>query len=761
MPLSQDEVELSLTIARQLAFAVDRKRTDEALARERELLDRLFQTMPVMVSMYDPKTNSLRLNAEFERRMGWKTEELTIGSMLESMYPDPDYRTQVIQRMSAAGPNDWVEVQVRTRAGRALDSMWANISLLDDRYIGIGVDITERKQAEEQIRESEEKYRRIVETASEGIWEMDKDTRTIFVNPRMAEILGYTVDEMLGHSSFEFVFPEDYTEGERRLESAKGGMPARGSEFRYRRKDGSTVWLMASNTPKRDEQGNFLGTFAMMSDVTDRKRNEEALRVSEQRFREIFETAGVSVWLEDFTHVKTALEGLRAQGVDDFPAYFAEHPDFVRETINLVQILDVNNETLDLFKARNKKDLLGSLSNVFAPETENIFVEELLALAEGRERLRAETKVRTLDGKPISVLFTVHFAPSMEDQSHVVVTLTDITERKRAEEDLRASETLYRTIARSIPGGGIYVVDKDMRYIVADGAVTEAFGLSREMLEGHMVTEVFRDEQPSRMLERLKRNFAGETISYETEHNGRVYWTQQAPLLESIGQVIIVTLDITERKQMEEALRQSEERFSQFMQHLPGLAWIKDMQGRYVYANASAEAAFRTPLEKLYGKTDEDVFSPEVATQFKKNDDLALLDKNGVQVVETLEHDDGILHYSLVNKFPIPGPDGDIELIGGTAFDITERKQAEEALRRNEKMFSTLVDAAPFGVYFIDSNFVCVPSERFGSGFSGITAHRTRFCRDYPHHLAGTVCQEVSSVFAIRSSQASLLFHQP
>ena len=144
-------------------------------------------------------------------------------------------------------------------------------------------------------------------------------------------------------------------------------------------------------------------------------------------------------------------------------------------------------------------------------------------------------------------------------------------------------------------------------------------------------------------------------MSFETEHNGRVYWTQQAPLLDSIGQAIIVTLDITERKQAEEALRQSEERFARFMQHLPGLAWIKDMQGRYVYANAAAEKAFSTPREKLYGRTDQEIFPPQVAAQFKKNDEQALSNEKGMQTIETLQQDDGILHYSLVSKFPIPG----------------------------------------------------------------------------------------------------------
>src|SRR6185503_6707674 len=163
-----------------------------------------------------------------------------------------------------------------------------------------------------------------------------------------------------------------------------------------------------------------------------------------------------------------------------------------------------------------------------------------------------------------------------------------------------------------------------------------------EMLEGHTVADVFPGELAERMETRLRKNFAGETVSFETSHKGRVYWTQQAPLHDSLGQAIIVTLDITERKQAEEALRQSEERFAQFMQHLPGLAWIKDMDGRYVYANAAAEKAFQTPRRSLYGKTDAQVFPSDVATQFRKNDQQALAAGKAVQVIEELEHEDGV-----------------------------------------------------------------------------------------------------------------------
>ncbi len=956
---SENEVELSLTIAHQLAFAVDRKRIERELERERGLLQRLFDTMPVMVSIYDAETRSLRLNGEFTRSLGWRSEDVSVLSLLESLYPDQDYRTQILQRMAAAdGTNEWVEVQVQTREGRTLDSLWSNISISKDKQlvtgIALGIDISERKRSEEKLRQAAAFDEAVMSNMGEGLYTVDSEGRVVSMNPAAEKMFGWNLDELrgrrmhdvthyqhpdgipfpaeecagfqvlhhgrklVGHedmfirkdgSFFDVVYSSaplwekgtisglvvvfsdntirkqserrlvllsgisdlvrrlddpnellfavskvvgehlrvrrclfneidvdndveivhrDYCRGvewvagvhkisgyssvtSREMEAGKTVVnhdsktdPRTASDYerayvRYGERAYVTVPLMRENrwvaslwvsddkprawskeevslletiaertwiaveklrladelrareaelesiitqtpfmltrctrdlcyrfvsrayaemigrtpeevagkpiveimgeeglrtispyiekvlqgeyveyenevgfqgvgapflhvayTPDWDEAGNVIGWFASIVDISERKRAEKALSESEQRFREIFETAGVSVWLEDFTQVKSAIDGLRTQGIGDFRTYFVEHPDFVREAINLVQILNVNNETLDLFSAKDKKELIGSLSNVFAPETEQIFIEELMALAEGREMLRAETQVRALDGKPISVLFTVHFASPTGDQSHVVVTLTDITERKRAEEalkienqrfmrffdsnivgiiianpngkvllandyylrllgvtrqdfdegkvdwrkftppewlpadekairelresgvcepyekeyirtdgsrvpvyladamlpgpgeeiaafvldlterkraekSLRASETLYRTIARSIPGGGVYVVDKDMRYLVADGAVTEAFGLSREMLEGRTVSEVFHDQQRARMIERLNQNFAGEIVSYETEHNGRVYWTQQAPSSTRLG----------------------------------------------------------------------------------------------------------------------------------------------------------------------------------------------------------------------------------
>jgi PAS domain S-box-containing protein len=143
------------------------------------------------------------------------------------------------------------------------------------------------------------------------------------------------------------------------------------------------------------------------------------------------------------------------------------------------------------------------------------------------------------------------------------------------------------------------------------------------------------------------------------------------------------------------------------MHHLPGLAWIKDEAGRYVFANAAAQKAFQTPAAQLYGKLDEELFPRDTAQHFQANDRSALANESGIQTIETLEHDDGTVHFSLVNKFPIRGVEGSPTLIGGMAIDITDRKRAEESLRESEQRFRNMADHAPVMIWVTEADGSC------------------------------------------------------
>jgi len=163
---------------------------------------------------------------------------------------------------------------------------------------GIVRDITERLQAEAALRESEEMYRRIVDTASEGIWVMDANFRNISVSARSAEMIGYHVEEVIGRRFDSFLFEEDLPDHEKRLEIRKRGISER-YERRLRHRDGHAVWTLVSSTPVFDEEHRFQGSFAMVTDITERKLAEEALRESEERFRGLAESMTQLAWIAD------------------------------------------------------------------------------------------------------------------------------------------------------------------------------------------------------------------------------------------------------------------------------------------------------------------------------------------------------------------------------------------------------------------------------------------------------------------------------
>ena len=621
-------------------------------------------------------------NLGLARMYGYDSVEDIVGLPLREVMPRQNPMNLEMLRQFIRADYRLVDTETREvgKDGQELVFLNNMIGIVEDGKLkgewGTNRDITERKRAEEALRESEERYRGIVNQTIAGIAETDLTGKYMMVNDRYCEITGYTRHELLSQEMRmqDITHPDDV---QRNLDMF-GQLIADGTSFeiekRYVHPDGSTIWVHNSVSAITGANGQPRSAVAAVLDVTERKRAEEALRRNEELFSTLVEAAPFGVYFIDSEF------RLRAINKGSEKVFSGIYPLIGRDFAEILRIVwqePFATEAIEQFR-----HTLQTGEAFISPPT-----------IEPRANI---DEIQSYD-------WQIHRITMPDGTFGVVCYFYDLSEQKRMEARVRASESLYRAIARNIPGGGVYVVDKDFRYLVAEGPVTEAFGLRRDILEGRTVMEVFPDERGKRMEERLRRNFAGETVGFETNFNGRVYWTQQAPLHDSIGEAIILTLDITERKQVEDALRQSEERFSRFMQQLPGLAWIKDVEGRYVYANAAAERAFGTSLEKLYGKTDDDIFPPEFATQFRRNDEQALQDEKGIQVIETLRHEDG-LHYSLVSKFPIPGADGNTALIGGTAFDITERRRAEEALRESEERFRAILRQATAGIVRKDAN---------------------------------------------------------
>ena len=174
--------------------------------------------------------------------------------------------------------------------------------------------------------------------------------------------------------------------------------------------------------------------------IDRRKQAEETSRKSEERYRLIFDTVGVSIWEEDITELQSVFQTLRAEGVHDIRAYFAEHPDFANQIMGMITVIDVNAETCALYGAANKAEMLASLENTFLPETFSVFREAMVAVFEGKAYFESETMLQTLQGQRLHVIFRVTI-PAADQSDRVLISITDISERKQAEEELRNAGT--------------------------------------------------------------------------------------------------------------------------------------------------------------------------------------------------------------------------------------------------------------------------------------------------------------------------------
>ncbi|HEY9874097.1 MAG TPA: PAS domain S-box protein, partial [Candidatus Obscuribacterales bacterium] len=166
--------------------------------------------------------------------------------------------------------------------------------------------LTAKQRTEASLSKLRVSYRRLMDTAYEGILVYDTETRIEYVNQRMAQMLGYSVEEMLDRAIFDFMDSKAGLEAKQRLEQRQQGIKEQ-YDIRLRRKDNSDLWAIVCTSPILNEQGEYTGAIAMLTDVTDRKRTEEALRTSEERYRELFENANDIVYTLDLAGNLTSI----------------------------------------------------------------------------------------------------------------------------------------------------------------------------------------------------------------------------------------------------------------------------------------------------------------------------------------------------------------------------------------------------------------------------------------------------------------------
>jgi signal transduction histidine kinase len=209
------------------------------------------------------------------------------------------------------------------------------------------------------------------------------------------------------------------------------------------------IWLV-KGLPVFDN-GKIAGVVEVTREITEIKQVEAELKISESRFRYLFENSPVSLWEEDFSKAKEYIEDLRTSGVEDFRSYFLENPDALHECVGRVKILGINRASVELHGASSKEELLGSLGKLFTDDAFYVFREEMVALAEGATYFESESKLITLGGIVKNILMSLIVPPGYEETlEKVIVSMLDLTDRKRAEELLLEQKQELSLFAHSM-----------------------------------------------------------------------------------------------------------------------------------------------------------------------------------------------------------------------------------------------------------------------------------------------------------------------
>ncbi len=272
-----------------------RRQAEEALRRREERYRTVADFTQDWVFWFDPDGKILYQSPSVERILGRPVsgygsyEEL----LRDTVHPDdlPERLAHFTEERTGDHSFEKVFRIVRPDGEvRWIHHICSPVKDAKGRFLGTrgsNRDITKRHETEEALRESEEKFRTIIETANEGIWIFDKDGRTTFVNDRMARMLGCTRKEMIGRSYRDFADP-DLAEIPDREFSARKPRTRQTFEFPLKRNDGSTMWALINAQPVLDPDGNFARSLFMVSDVTAWKAAREELRESEEKYRKLF-----------------------------------------------------------------------------------------------------------------------------------------------------------------------------------------------------------------------------------------------------------------------------------------------------------------------------------------------------------------------------------------------------------------------------------------------------------------------------------------
>ena len=468
--LWSDECGALLRITGEILVGAIGRRRIEAALRGSELRHRLlFERNLAGVYRNTVSGDVLECNDALARILGYDSRQELMAHNATELYAQSGDRDRFIARLRERKSLFAEEITLRRKDGTLVHCI-ESVHMLDDEvFEGTVIDITSRRIAEDALRESEARYRLLVERMREGVAQVDNDGTLLFCNDRFCEMLGYTREELVGMKPERFLaFPEDVELMLSKIRLRMQGVSDQ-YEVRVRRKDGAVIWLEIGGAPVTDGEGNVIGSIGVHNDVTERREAEQALRDSEARYRLMAENStdlitrtsmhGIFLYLSDASRLLLGYEPAELAGRSAYDIIYAEDRDEVRHLSKLIS--DVGPTTFSYRVMRKNGSLIWfetTSRSVRNPVTGG--VDEIICVSRDiSERKRAEEQIEyqayhdALTGLPNRRLFrdrlTVALAHARRLKSTLAVMFLDLDRFKYVNDTLGHSlgDEMLKTVA--------------------------------------------------------------------------------------------------------------------------------------------------------------------------------------------------------------------------------------------------------------------------------------------------------------------------